>query len=250
MPKYKLGKRPARPGAYKLRLGFYLNVAALPPLPATFGHEGLISSWGTLGNDDYGDCVWAGAAHETMLLNKEAGVVVSFTDAAVLSDYTAVTGFNPNDPNSDDGTDVQTAAAYRQKTGVIDAAGNRHKIAAYLALDPGNLDHLYYASYLFGAVGIGIQFPESAMDQFSAGQPWDVVKGASIDGGHYIPLVARRDDGLHVITWGKNQTMTENFLRTYCDEAVAYISQEALVNQKSPEGFDYVQLSQDLQSFA
>jgi hypothetical protein len=31
-----------------------------------------VAHWGMLGNDHYGDCVWAGAAHETMLWNKEA----------------------------------------------------------------------------------------------------------------------------------------------------------------------------------
>ena len=246
MANYKLGKKPARPGAFRLRLSFYLNAAALPPLPATFGHESLISYWGMLGNDNYGDCVWAGAAHEVMLLNKEANVDVSFTDASVLSDYSAVTGFNPNDPASDGGTDVQVAAAYRKSTGVLDAAGKRHTVAAYISIDPTNLTHLYYAGYLFGPVGIGIQFPSTAMDQFAAGQPWDVVPGATIDGGHYVPLVGRQADGLHVISWAKDQIMTENFLHTYCDEAVAYVSQEALINQKSPEGFDYDQLIQDL----
>jgi hypothetical protein len=230
----------------KLRFGAYLNATALPPLPATFGHDTLISTWGVLGNDDYGDCVWAGAAHETILLTTEAGNGATFTDTSVLSDYTAVTGFNPNDPSTDNGTDMQVAAEYRRTTGILDANGNRHKIAAYLALEPGNLTDLYLAAYLFNAVGIGIKFPNSADTQFDAGKSWDVVPGAVIVGGHYIPLLARRADGLHIITWGRNQVMTENFLKTYCDEAVAYVSKENLINQKSPDGFAYNDLISDL----
>ena len=143
------------------------------------------------------------------------------TDANVLADYAAVTGFDPAKPETDQGTDLQQAAAYRRTTGIIDAGGERHKIAAYLALEPGNLQHLFLATYLFGAAGIGLQLPSSALAQSERGLPWDVVADASIDGGHYVPLVGRQADGLHVISWGAVQLMTEDFLAQYCDEAVA-----------------------------
>ena len=70
---FKLGKKPARPGAVRLKLASYTNAAALPPLPASFGHDAIIGArgWGMLANDRYGDCVWAGAAHETMLYAKK-----------------------------------------------------------------------------------------------------------------------------------------------------------------------------------
>jgi hypothetical protein len=248
--RYKLGKKPARPGAIKLALDRYADAAALPPLPAVFGHDALIGAdnWQMLANDRYGDCVWAGAAHETMMLAREAGKIVSFTDGGVLSDYAAVTGFDPQEPETDQGTDMTDAAEYRRKTGVVDASANRHVIAAYLALEPGNLIHLYLASYLFGAVGIGLRLPESAFDQTDAGQPWDVVANSRNAGGHYVPLLGRRAHGLHVVTWGALQVMTEAFLKTYCDEAIAYVSTEDLVNQKSPEGFDYAALLRDLKA--
>ena len=248
---YKLGKKPAREGAIKLTLSRYADAAALPPLPATFGHDQLIGAkdWLMLANDRYGDCVWAGAAHETMMLAREAGNVVAFTDADVLGDYAAVTGFDPNEPQTDQGTDMQAAADYRRKTGILDATGKRHAVAAYLALEPGNVTHLYQATYLFGAVGIGLELPASALDQTDQGQPWDVVPGSPNEGGHYVPLLGRQADGLHVVTWGALQVMTEAFLKTYCDEAVAYVSQDCLAAQKSPEGFDYAALLRDLAAF-
>jgi hypothetical protein len=246
-PSLKLGKTKARPGAMSLKLSDYLKKSViLPSVPKTFGHEGLVpASWGMLGNDNYGDCVWAGAAHETMMWNAEAGVKVAFTDTSVLSDYTAVTGFNPKKPNTDQGTDMVVAASYRRKTGVLDAAGKRHAVAAYLAIKPGDLNEHLIAAYLFGAVGIGIQFPNTAMDQFNAGKPWDVVAKSKIEGAHYIPLVARRTN-LEVVTWGKLQQMTTAFFQKYNDESVAYVSLESLKNNKSPEGFDAAQLQADL----
>lgn len=246
---FRLGKKPARPGAVKLRLGDYLKAAALPPLPAVFGHQNLVAAWPMLANDRFGDCVFAGAAHETMLLVAEAGGSVAFTDANVLSDYAAVTGFDPANPATDGGADMQEAAAYRRNTGIVDASGNRHKIAAYLALEPGSIEHLYLAAYLFGTVGIGLALPASALDQAEHQQAWNVVAGAPPAGGHYVPLVGRRADGVLIaVSWGAVQLMSESFFTTYCDEAVAYVSMECLVNRKSPEGFDYDALVADLEA--
>ena len=247
---YKLGKKPARTGAIKLRFAAYADAAALPTPPAVFGHAGLISSWPMFANDQYGDCVWAGAAHETMLLTKETGNTITFTDADVLSDYAAVTSFNPSDPSTDQGTDMQVAASYRRKTGIIDATGHRHTVASYLALKPGNIQDILLAAYLF-VCGVGLQLPSSALDQAAKRQVWDVVQGSPSEGGHYVPLFGRQADGLLVfVSWGAIQMATQHFVQTYCDEAIAYLSQEDLVNQKSPEGFDYATLTADLARLA
>jgi hypothetical protein len=243
----KLGKKAARPEAVKFKLTDFVNLTELPKPPRSFGHEALFGrkAWGMLGNDGFGDCVWAGAAHETMMWNKEVGKDVLFTDKQVLSDYSAVTGFNPSDPNTDQGTDMKEAASYRRKTGIIDAKGVRHKVAAYLSITPGNIQEHYVALYLFGAVGIGIEFPGTAMDQFNKGKSWSVVRGARIEGGHYIPLVAKRTH-IECVTWGQVQPMTTAFFTKYNDESIVYVSNEALVNRKSPEGFDYEKLMQCL----
>ena len=240
----KLGKLPARPDSIKFKMGDYW--ITLPKPPPAFGHQTMIDDWGMLGNDQYGDCVLAGGAHETMLWNKEAGKVVPFSEQSVLSDYSAITGFNPNDPNSDQGTDMQAAASYRRKVGLLAADNTRHQVAAYMALRKRNVADLTVAIYLFSAVGIGIEVPSSAMDQFNAGQPWTVVKNSPIEGGHYVPAVAYDRTYIYVVTWGKIQPMAWSFLKTYNDESVAYLSTEMLVNNKSLEGFDLKTLQSDL----
>jgi hypothetical protein len=242
----KLGKQPAVEDKRDLRFAAYLT-PKLPTPPRSFGHETLIPTdgWGVLGNDRYGDCVFAGAAHETMLWNRAAGATVPFTPAGVLGDYGAVTGFDPRTGANDNGTVVRDALNYRRTTGIRDANGARHKIGAYVALEPGNWAHLTAALYLFGAVGIGIQFPASAMDQFDAGKNWSVVRGASIEGGHYIPLVGRRGV-TRLVTWGRCIGMTKAFYLKYCDEAYAILSPEMLTAGKSLEGFDLATLQADL----
>ena len=245
---FKLGKTAARPEAIKLKFSTY--AVALPKAPATGGHMDLMSNalWGVLGNDKYGCCVWAGAAHETMLWNEEAKVGTAFTLVQVLGDYTAVTGFNPNNPATDGGTDMQVAAKYRQDTGVLDVNGKRHKVGAYLALDKSNKQEIMQAIYIFSAVGIGIQFPGSAMDQFNAGKDWTVVKGAKIEGGHYVPGISYDQNFVYVVTWGKLIRVSWAFIKKYMDEGVVYLSEEMLTGGVSLEGFNLAQLQADLQA--
>ena len=219
MPDFKLGKQPATVDRRDLMFARYVQPAALPTPPPQFGHETLIGAkdWGMLGNDQWGDCAWAGPAHETMLLTAEGGKQAAFTDASVLRDYSAGTGFDPNAGPSgqnptDQGSNVRDVLKYRVKTGIVDAAGTRHKIGAYVKLDPKNLEQIYQAMYLFQAVGIGIEFPDSAMAQFQAGKPWDVVAGAKVEGGHYVPCLAKREN-LEVVTWGAVQQMRVAFSR-------------------------------------
>ena len=253
---HRLGKKPATYDKRDLQFAHY-RTTGLPSHPKQFGHEKLVAAnaWQMLGNgpdntvstgfQGAGDCVFAGGDHETMLWSLEGDTPAKFTGANAISDYSAVTGYNPKNPNSDQGTDVRQALKYRRSTDLIDTASKRHKIGAYLALEPGNTEHLLEALYLFGIVGIGIQFPESAMDQFNSSKPWSVVAGARIEGGHYIPLAANRTN-LECVTWGRIQQMTAQFYAKYCDEAWAILSPEMLKNGKSPEGFNLAQLQSDL----
>jgi hypothetical protein len=240
---------------------FARYVHALPALPVgPLGHDTLLPAdgWQMLGNgpdptvaadfEGAGDCVWAGSAHETMLWNLEAGVTVDITADNALSDYSAVTGYKIGDESTDNGTNVRDAMTYRMKTGIVDAAGNRHKIGAFVALAAGDLNQIQQAVYLFSAASIGIQFPTTAMDQFNKGKPWDVVRGAKIEGGHYIPGV-RWDPTLlmyKIVTWGQEQLVTPRFLATYMDEGYAALSNEMLTGGKTLDGFDTDALKSDL----
>jgi hypothetical protein len=252
MPGLRLGKKPATHDPQDLLFTKYVDAAQMPPAPAEFGHEKLFppKGWGMLGNDEWGDCAWAGPAHETMLLSTEGGHPATFTTTGVLSDYAAGTGFDPKagPPGSnptDQGSNVREVLSYRRKTGIVDAAQKRHKIGAFVKLEPKNLAQIYQAMYLFQAVGIGIEFPGSAMEQFREGKPWSVVPGAQIEGGHYVCCVAKHQN-IDIVTWGALQQMTVEFFEKYCDEAWAYLSTEDLQKEKDPEGFNLSQLKKDL----
>ena len=56
------------------------------------------------------------------------------------------------------------------------------------------------------------------------------MPGASIEGGHYVPVIGKHKDGHYVVvTWGREVLATTRFIKQYMDEAVAYISQDTLI---------------------
>jgi hypothetical protein len=241
---YKLGKLPYEPNLKDFKLQQF--EVALPPLPPKpFGFANLYSDWGMLGNDIAGDCVWAGADHETMLWNKLAKHEVSFTADNALADYGAVTGY----PTTDDGTYPRDAMNYRRTTGLIDASGKRHKIDAFVSIPAGDWDTMVRCVWTFGVVGIGFNFPHSAWAQFDNGQPWDVVAGSSIEGGHYVPIVGYPSTtSVSCITWGKRQVMTKAFFQKYNDESWVPLTKESLLPPANVRHIDWTTLQAELNS--
>jgi hypothetical protein len=245
----KTGKLDARPGAVMLKLTDFQDLSALAPPPTHFGYERLVKRWGMLGNDIAGDCVFAGTGHEIMLWNAEVGKTVNISDAVALRNYGEFTGYDPNDPSTDQGTYVDEWLSQRRKVGFLDDDGKRHTIGAYLALEPGNIEQLRYADYYFDGVGIGLQFPSQWMDIFQqGGRTWPSLRHPNYEGGHYVTAVAWRDGRPVIITWGAKVELTVAAYKQNCDEAYAYISPEKLRNGVDTHGFNMPKLTEFLKS--
>lgn len=234
----KLGRLPNDPSKRRLYLH---HLPAVPPASVNFYSS--IAGGGMLGNDQYGDCVFAANGH--MVEQQTAvgsGSEVAVSTADVLAEYSRVTGFNPNDPSTDNGAQVQDGLNDLRKNGV---AG--FKIAAFAQINVSDMTTVKNAIAEFGSVDIGINLPNSAMDQFNAGQPWDVVANdGGIDGGHCVLVCGYDSAYLYLYTWGQLQRMTYAFWNAYVEEAWAPISW-AWVNSKTgkdPEGLDLYGLGQ------
>ena len=254
----KLGKRPAAPQPKDFKWAEFRAEISLPAIPSRFGHANLFTDWGMYGNgpDDTvhpgfrgaGDCVWAGADHEHRMINHVVHRKdVPFSGKTAIADYSACTGYKVGDDATDQGTDMHDAAAYRKATGIVDANGKRHKIGAYIWLDPKNWEHLREAVYIFGMAGIGFEFPASAWDQFDHGEPWDVVSNdGGNDGGHYVPVMGEPNASkVGVVTWAQRQELTQAFYEKYNDETLVYITDEELSGspQHGLHGFDLEKLN-------
>lgn len=235
----RLHAQPARP---QLRLRDYLT-GTVPTPPPSVDWLSRVASWPVYLNDRIGDCTCAAVGHMIEAFTTYGqGQTVTVTDQDVLTVYEQVTGYNPADPSTDQGAYIQDILGYWAQTGI---AG--HTILAYASVDVANMTEVQQAIDLFGAVDIGLNFPSSAMDQFNAGQTWDVAAGSPILGGHCVPVGEYDADGtLTCVTWGRVQKMTDAFWQQYVDEAWVVITRDWVNAQGlDPQGLDLYQLGED-----
>lgn len=157
--------------------------------------------WGMMGNDSIGDCVIADDGHYLMLRTANVGTIVVPTDAQIISQYSAVTGYVPGNESTDQGTSETQDSDYMVSTGLLG-----HKADATGMIDPNDLDHIKWGVALFGRVRLGINVTQYLMDQFEAAETWhyDATKDQAVLGGHDVPVVNCPDPKTGVVvTWGQ-----------------------------------------------
>ncbi len=251
----KLGRQPARLDPRTLKLANYIK--ALPPPPASMGYVDKLTKLGLMLNDSIGDCTVAAAGHAIQQWTTYASTPVIPSDGDILRAYMAVSGYNPNDPSSDQGAVVLDVLKYWRRTGI---AG--HRIMAFVSVDPANREEIKQAVTLFGNCYIGVDLPISAQTAPIGGNRnpvWQVPKTAlSGDGepgswgGHAIPIVGFGPDGTpregtEVITWGQVFDMTWNFIEAYVSEAWVTVSTDWISRDGvSPSGFALSELLNDI----
>lgn len=224
-PHFKLGKAEAKRDPRNLKFAAVLRVK-VPPVPKRYdfdvAHPGIPTPM--FGNDELGDCVIAGRAHQTLRFEKlEQGKLIRIRDADVRREYFAETG------GEDSGLVVlDSISRWRKKGWRVD--GKPYTIRAYAELQPTDHVNVRRAIYADCGVGIGLRLPRSAQQQIDAGGTWDVVSGSSGRpnswGGHYVYISGYTPEGPVCVTWGRKQRMTWAFLDRYCDEAYAIFDAE------------------------
>jgi hypothetical protein len=165
------------------------------------------------------NCVFASSGHATMVQSALSGKLIMPTTDQCLKAYSAVTGFNPNDPNSDQGAVEVDALNWERRHSL---AGT--KVYAFARVDPHDHALLRACAYYFGGVWFGINLPISAQNQ--VGKVWDVTDPSlSGDaepgswGGHAVFAPKYDPDSLTCMTWTVKQPMTNAFIDAYADEA-------------------------------
>ena len=158
----------------------------------------------------------------------------------------AGTGFDPNDPATDNGANMLSVLKQWRKDGI---AG--HKIGAYAAYSAARAKRVRQAIWLFGSTYLGLALPAAAQEL----KIWDIPEGQPLTGdwypgswgGHAVEAPKYDQSGVSVVTWGELLPVTYRFLAAYCDEAFAVLSQELFLDSgKCPAGFDADALQQDL----
>lgn len=225
----KLGKAPARHDKRTLKYEDFVSAAEgevkLPVLSSAHWGHGL--PYAMLGNDQYRDCVEVAYAHmlQTWIARSRSAALYSPDDTTTLAAYTALTGFDRNNPATDRGTDMLAACNYWRSAGM-----SGYEIDAFLSVNPQHTDYVRDAIAYYGGLYIGVQLPTSAQAQSVPGGTWAVTAGpdsvAGSWGGHCIPVVGYDKHTLWVVTWGMILGMTWQFFQTYCDEAFVFLAHE------------------------
>jgi len=222
---HKLGRQPRKFDKRIPKLSTVLKLAGkLAPAPLTIDESSKFpADLGMMGNDKLGDCTCAGWYHAVQWWTGIANPPM-FTepDANVIHLYSQF-GYNPADPNSDQGAVEQDVLKYLLNTGYqYGFAGETRKIFGYVEVDQKNLDDLKRVIYEFGIAYVGINVPESVMDNANdTSILWDYLDNDPIAGGHCVILVGYDLDTFTCVSWGKQYKLTHNFLGNYLEEAYA-----------------------------
>lgn len=217
----KLGKLAPKQDRRTLAIRSVLLKQVTPPTTYSFDDEHPGLPLPMFANDQYGDCVIAARAHQTIRFElQEQGRVIRITDDDVLKAYFRETGGDDTGLVMLDSLNVWRNTGFR--------VGNRtYKIKAYGAVSPRRKSDVKQVIYADIGVYTGLALPLSAQAELNAGKPWSKTSGAGSTpgswGGHCVYVCGYNVNGPIGITWGKRQAMTWAWFAKYCDEAYAVL---------------------------
>jgi len=245
MIKYRFGKHPAKRDYRTLRFKDYLKagIAAAPAqfnvLTTVYKNLGIADPTKLFpmdGNDQYGDCTMAAAAHAITVYNGLTKNNVIMAQADLVKLYFQLTG------GVDSGLDEMKVLNFWQSTGI-----DLQKILAFVSIEPKDHAHVQLAIQLFGGVYLGFQVQANAQEEFEAKKPW--TPGKLTNDGHAVYAVAYDQTGVTVLTWGNTQQATWAWWDECVDEAYGILPPNAQQAGFAP-GFDFAQLQADLKLVA
>jgi hypothetical protein len=200
--------RKRSPHAPHMRLRDYM--AKLPTYPgsADFTAKGAPSLSQMFGNDALGDCVIAGANHIFGVETGNAGNCVVTPEAQIVKEYSAIGGYVPGDPSTDQGCDLVTALNYYVKSG---------QLLAWLAVDGANFAEVQAALWLFENLYFGMELPDAWVNPMPSGPgfTWGVAGPQDGNNGHCVPGAAYDSTGVTIDTWAMLGKITPEAIAEY-----------------------------------
>jgi hypothetical protein len=246
--------RPVARGP-RLNLGNYLTrKLPAPPPSADYSAPAATALANVYENDTLGDCVIAGMAHVVGVLTAGAGNEFVFNDDQITTLYSAIGGYVPNDPSTDQGCDEVTALNYWENNG---APAGENQIAGWLAVNGNDPVEFRTALWLFENLYFGIELPDAWVNPMPSapGFVWDAAGPPDQNNGHCVVGVGYTSEGVTIDTWGMLGLITNAAIAKYATphahgDLYTVISQEAIskASQKAPNGFDWSQLVADFDS--
>lgn len=244
MIKFRPGVKPTPPDVKRLYIEKYY-AADFPIQIYHVDHTGFSAPM--YGNDEVGDCTIAGIMHVAGSQSQlGVGPELLYSTQQSLTFYEKCWGYVPGEPSTDQGGTLQGTLQYAKQNPSIMPG---YDLDAYGQLSDMSWAGLTTALKLFGTVYVAVNLPQSAEDQFNAGEPWTYVGDQPV-GGHCITLTGF-DGGANsgrMATWGKpDQEVQMEWWDQYGSEAwVAYSKVLLRQNGEAVNGLNEAALLADM----
>jgi hypothetical protein len=254
---FKMGRTRPLVRQPALSLRNYLTID-LPTPPAAIDYTAKAKAFLALvlGNDRLGDCTCAGIMHTGGALLGNSDQPIPYTEADTIGLYERACGYNPSDPNSDQGGNEQDVLNYVKAHGLL--ANGTHKIAAWARVDGANVNLIKAALWLDENVYFGVELPDAWVNPMPSGDDfvWDVAGDPDPENGHCFVGLGYTAQGVLIDTWGMIGVITWAAIAKYATsvgsgELYTVFSQDSMVRatEKAPNGFDATQLLADIQAY-
>lgn len=232
----------------RVMLEDHVDFTVMPSPPASIDWASEVKEWPMYLNDQLGDCTCAEVGHAEQAWTAYASTEFTMPEQNILSLYETVGGYIPGNPSTDNGCVIQDVLQYMTSTGI-----GGHKYLAFAQLGYlGDMNKIYQVLDMFGSIYLGINCPDSAEAQFSKGEIWTYVPGATIVGGHAIALQKKNPDStMGVVTWGALQQMDQSFWLHYVEEAWVAVTEDWFGKTgDTPTGLNMTSLMADFRSLS
>lgn len=239
--RYKLGARLSTPEMLA-RLPQAADVLQLPAAPARYtAYLDSVADWILGQNDRYGDCACVCPANIILALTTLALVKRRLSDAQILAFYTLVSGFDPNDPSTDNGCVVLDVLLKWHTAGIAYGDGV-DRIDGYANVDFRDHEKVRQIIAFIGPIDLGVNLPNGWMNAAT----WDVsTAGVGIAGGHCITAIGYTEAGPLIVSWGQVFTVTWAAWDQFVMEAHIVLSRDALLaSGRNPANVDWTVLEQ------
>jgi hypothetical protein len=230
------GAKPPKPIEGLANLDEFV-LAPFPALPSVIELPKV--AYGMDGNDVWGNCVVVGAAHLIAIWNAVLAKIGLTVDDLVVPDesacvsvYQHLTGARtPGDAN-DTGLVVSDVLSLWYQTGLFPGLP---KLGPFAPISLSTPHMLRQAIAAYGAVGISLNCPTSAEDEFDADEPWTYVEGSPIAGGHFVVAGGYHSIWIDGVSWGAAIQMGPEFLAHYAVEYWCPVGAEFVTAGRGPE---------------
>lgn len=223
----------------------------LPPPPASQDWtRGMPDQLGMMLNDKLNCCSVAAFYHAMQVWSfNAAGAMETEPDSNVEALYCAVSGYTPTAAPPGPICNEQQVLTRIHTIGAPTGADGKglNKIAAFVEVDPRNVDDIKRTIVDCGVAYVGVKIPKYLdVDPWPA--VWDVQAGNDQPiGAHAVILAGYDAQGAKIISFGQFYTMTWAFFAKYADEAYALADPTWIAAKgTTPGGLDLTALEKQM----